>query len=58
MYLLKICRCCDSIIGELEIDDTKTLGLDYSLEVVGNIAYTLCSRCMQELDMNTRIYYQ
>jgi len=58
VYLLKICRCCDSIIGELETDDSKTLGIDSSLEVVGNVAYTLCSRCMQELDINIGTYYQ
>ncbi len=58
MYLLKVCRCCDSIIGELEAEDSKALGMDYSLEIVGNVAYTLCSRCMQELDINTKTYYQ
>ncbi|NLL52612.1 MAG: hypothetical protein GX248_07920 [Peptococcaceae bacterium] len=58
MYLLKICRCCDSIIGELETDNSKTQGIDSSLEVVGNVAYTLCPLCMQELDINPRVYYQ
>lgn len=57
MFLLKICRCCDRIIGELETDDPKTLGVDHSLEVVGNIAYTICTRCWQELDIDTGTFY-
>jgi hypothetical protein len=58
MYMLKICRCCDAIVGELETDDSRIAGLDYSLEVRGNVAYTLCSRCMQELDGSRPSYYQ
>ncbi|NLI93911.1 MAG: hypothetical protein GX434_17455 [Peptococcaceae bacterium] len=58
MYMLKICRCCDSIIGELEVDDSRTLGMDHSLEVIGNVAYTLCSQCMKELDISGVHYYQ
>jgi len=58
MYVFKVCRCCDSIIGELEIEDTKVLTLDYSLDVIGNVAYTLCPRCLQELDISSRNYYQ
>lgn len=58
MYMLKICHCCDAIIGELDIEDPGTLGRDYSLEVIGNVAYTLCPHCMQELDINTRSHYQ
>lgn len=58
MYMLKVCRCCDAIVGELETDDTALLGIDFSLEVVGNVAYTLCSRCMQELDISMKTYIQ
>jgi hypothetical protein len=58
MYMLKICRCCDAIVGELDSDDSKSLVADYSVEVIGNVAYTLCSKCMRELDMNGITYYQ
>jgi hypothetical protein len=58
MYMLKICRCCDTIIGELDTDDAKALGTDHSLEVIGNVAYTICSQCMKELDINGVRYYQ
>ena len=58
MYMLKICRCCDSIVGELEADDPKALGMDASIEVVGNVAFTLCPHCMQDLDIGGVTYYQ
>lgn len=51
MYMLKVCRCCDAIVGELETEDSRAVAVDYSFEVVGNVAYTLCSQCMQELDV-------
>lgn len=58
MYMLKICRCCDRIIGELDTEESRILGTDNSLEVVGNIAYTVCSPCMQELNLDGISYYQ
>lgn len=58
MYVLKVCRCCDSIIGELEVDDMKSISEDYSLEIIGNVAYTLCPRCMKELEVRHITYYQ
>ncbi|RNC28686.1 MAG: hypothetical protein AWM53_01346 [Candidatus Dichloromethanomonas elyunquensis] len=58
MYMLKICRCCDAIIGELEIDDARTLRMDHSIEVIGNVAYSLCLQCMKELDVDRIRYYQ
>ncbi len=57
MYMLKVCRCCDAIIGELEADDFRTSGLEHSVEIVGNVAYTLCSRCMQDLNISGLTYY-
>ncbi len=55
MYMLKICRCCDAIVGELDMDDAR--GMDQSLDIVGNIAYTLCPQCMNELDINQAVYH-
>jgi hypothetical protein len=56
--MLKICRCCDTIVGELEMDDTRPLRMDFSVEIKGNVAYTLCSKCMRELDISGVTYYQ
>ncbi len=58
MYMLKICRCCDAVIGELETDDMQTFGIDASVEVVGNVAFAVCPVCMQELDIGVMRYYQ
>lgn len=58
MYILKICRCCDSIVGELDTDEPRTTGMEFSFEVVGNVAYTLCSQCMRELDSSRIAYFQ
>lgn len=57
MYMLKVCRCCDTIVGELEADDSGTIGMDYSLELDGNVAYTLCPQCMQELNMDGKALF-
>lgn len=58
MYMLKVCRCCDAIIGELETDDRGTLATDSSVEVMGNVAFALCPHCMQELNISEITYYQ
>ncbi|MGI6450620.1 MAG: hypothetical protein ACOX3R_10105 [Desulfitobacteriia bacterium] len=55
MFMLKICRCCDAIIGELDREDLRSHS-DPTLEVMGNVVFALCPRCMQELDINTRAY--
>lgn len=57
MYMLKVCHCCDAIIGELETDDSGSITADFSVEVAGNVAYTICPRCMQELAVSDRAYY-
>ncbi|HHV63747.1 MAG TPA: hypothetical protein GXX46_01510 [Peptococcaceae bacterium] len=56
MYMLKICRCCDAILGELDREAFGATDMDLSLEIVGNVAYALCPQCMQELDINSRAY--
>jgi hypothetical protein len=55
LFMLKICRCCDAIIGELDREDLRSHS-DPTLEVMGNVVFALCPRCMQELDINTRAY--
>jgi|GEM_PF-526781 len=46
MYMLKVCHCCDAIIGEL---DEHALSNAKDVEIRGNVAYSLCSRCMGDL---------
>ena len=46
MYMLKVCHCCDAIIGELEEHMLADAG---DVEIRGNVAYSLCNRCMKEL---------
>lgn len=46
MYMLKVCHCCDAIIGELE---EHNLDNDKDVEIRGNVAYSLCSKCAKEL---------
>jgi len=58
MYLLKVCRCCDAIVGEIDTEENRNQGLDYSSEITGNVAFTVCPHCMQELDINVKTYYQ
>lgn len=55
MYMLKICRCCDAIIGELDMDEAG--GIENTLDIVGNVAYTLCPQCMNELNIQRVVYH-
>lgn len=58
LYILKVCRCCDAIIGEIEFDKIGKLKADRAMELAGNVAYSLCPQCMRELEISKRSYYQ
>lgn len=58
MYILKVCRCCDAIIGEIEFDNIRKLKADKAMELAGNVAYSLCPQCMRELEINDIRFYQ
>ncbi|MHB1652471.1 MAG: hypothetical protein ACYCVD_08335 [Desulfitobacteriaceae bacterium] len=52
MLMLKVCHACDSILGELEIDNDLTEDYpDSIMNVVGNVAYTLCPDCLRLLEV-------
>ncbi|MCL1917418.1 MAG: hypothetical protein FWG14_03740 [Peptococcaceae bacterium] len=55
MYMLKVCHCCDAIIGELEEHALDEAHRD--MEIRGNVAYGLCSRCMKDMK-NEHMYFQ
>ncbi|MFA6808939.1 MAG: hypothetical protein WCR27_08090 [Eubacteriales bacterium] len=57
MYILKICRCCESVLGEIEIENLTSLSFDDGIELVGNVAYTVCPKCMKDLEMNNQLNY-
>ncbi|NLP43033.1 MAG: hypothetical protein GX351_00220, partial [Peptococcaceae bacterium] len=50
-------RVCDSIVGELESEEYRDQELDFSYEIMGNVAYTVCSHCMGELHLGREIKY-
>ncbi len=55
MFMLKVCHVCDSIIGELEVEDSLTNAYpDSIMNVVGNVAYTLCPECLRQLELETQ----
>ncbi|MCL1790953.1 MAG: hypothetical protein FWG40_06295 [Peptococcaceae bacterium] len=56
MYMLKVCQCCDAIIGEL---DEHALANANDVEIRGNVAYSLCNSCMKDLAReHTHNYFQ
>ena len=51
MLMLKICQACDCILGELEVDDDLTYEYpDSIMNVVGNVAYSLCPDCLRQIE--------
>ncbi|WP_206811379.1 hypothetical protein [Paradesulfitobacterium ferrireducens] len=51
MLMLKVCHACDSILGEIELDDLTGEVPDSIMDIVGNVAYALCPDCMRQLDV-------
>lgn len=58
MKILKLCHVCDRIIGEIELDDLTSNNADLIMDIVGNVAYTLCPSCLQEMEIKPGIVYQ
>lgn len=58
MKILKLCHACDRIIGEIELDDLTNNNADPIMDIVGNVAYALCSDCLHEMEIEPRIVYQ
>lgn len=54
MKLLKVCHTCDRIIGEIEMDDLTGQNMDSIMDIVGNVAYALCSSCAHEMEIQPR----
>ena len=57
MKILKVCQTCDRIIGEIELDDLTSQSVDPIMDIVGNVAYTLCLGCAHEMEMKPRNIY-
>jgi hypothetical protein len=58
MKILKLCHACDRIIGEIELDDLTNDNSGPIMDIVGNVAYTLCPGCLHEMEIEPRIVYQ
>lgn len=54
MFILKVCHACDRVLGELEVDDLTGAVPDSIMDIVGNVAYTLCPDCLQQLQIEPR----
>ncbi len=57
MKILKVCHACDRIIGEIELDDLTRHNADPIMDIVGNVAYVLCSGCLHEMELEPRNVY-
>ena len=58
MKILKLCRICDRILGELEIDDLTVSTVEPIMDVIGNVAYALCPDCLADMETLPQIIYQ
>lgn len=58
MKILKLCRACDRIIGEIELDDLTSNNADPIMDIVGNVAYALCPGCRYEMEVKPKTVYQ
>ncbi len=57
MKILKLCSACDRIISEMELNDLTNQNTDLTMEIVGNVAYTLCPGCLSEMEVQPRNTY-
>jgi hypothetical protein len=57
MKIFKVCQACDRIIGEIELDDLTSRNADSIMDIVGNVAYALCSDCLHEMEIEPRNMY-
>ncbi|EHQ87306.1 hypothetical protein [Desulfosporosinus youngiae] len=57
MKIFKVCHACDRIIGEIELDDLTSQNSDPIMDIVGNVAYALCTNCLHEMETKPRIIY-
>lgn len=57
MMIFKVCHVCDRIIGEIELDDLTSQNSDPIMNIVGNVAYTLCPACLHEMELEPRNVY-
>ena len=55
--ICKVCHVCDRIIGEIELDHLTNHNADPIMDIVGNVAYTLCPGCLHEMEIEPRSVY-
>lgn len=57
MLILKVCHICDGIIGEIELDHLTRHSQDPIMDIVGNVAYSLCPNCLRDMEVQHRNVY-
>lgn len=57
MRVLKVCHTCDRIIGEIELDDLTSQNSDPIMDIVGNVAYALCTDCLRDMETKPNSVY-
>ena len=57
MRVLKLCHTCDRIIGEIELDDLTSQNSDPIMDIVGNVAYALCTDCLRDMETEPNSVY-
>lgn len=51
MLMLRVCHACDCILGEVETDNLTNEVGNSIMDIVGNVAYTLCPACIRQMDV-------
>jgi hypothetical protein len=54
MRVMKVCHACDRILGEIELDDLTSTDSDPIMDIVGNVSYSLCPGCLNEMETESR----
>lgn len=49
MKIFKVCHTCDRIIGEIELDDLTSDNSNPIMDIIGNVAYALCTDCLNDM---------
>lgn len=57
MKIFKVCHACDRIIGEIELNDLTGNNSDPIMDIIGNVAYTLCTDCLRDMETKPRNVY-
>lgn len=49
MLMLRVCHTCDAILGEVETESLTNEPGNSIMDIVGNVAYTVCPACLRQM---------